>query len=185
MHSNNDFLRRSQQWLLDCNYLFRHRFRSEFMILQLLSQHCYGRGSQSNRVPERVKNLLAWSILYCRGGQPWHIACLEVAHSRFKIFRAIWVSVLSSGRKICHSNNISKKKKSPHLVGLAFESDGKGAAKQGMTFFFFFWRSPLNMALFRLQSIKFILWSQNKAIFSGDLQKKKKKKTKKKVIYLH
>ena len=43
--------------------------------------------------------------------QIWRIACLEVAHSRFKIFRAIWVSVLSSGRKICHSNNISKKKK--------------------------------------------------------------------------
>ena len=53
--------------------------------------------------------------------QIWRIACLEVAHSRFKIFRAIWVSVLSSGRKICHSNNISKKKKkSPHLVGLTF-----------------------------------------------------------------
>ena len=43
--------------------------------------------------------------------QIWRIACLEVAHSRFKIFRAIWESVLSSGRKICQSNNISKKKK--------------------------------------------------------------------------
>ena len=51
--------------------------------------------------------------------QIWRIACLGVAHSRFKIFRAIWVSVLSSGRKICHSNNISKKK-SLHAVGLAF-----------------------------------------------------------------
>ena len=53
--------------------------------------------------------------------QVWRIACLEVAHCRFKIFRAIWVSVLSSGRKICHSNNISKrKKKGLHLVGLTF-----------------------------------------------------------------
>ena len=51
--------------------------------------------------------------------QIWRIACLEVAHSRFKIFRAIWVSVLSSGRKICHSNNISKKKKKKVRTWLA------------------------------------------------------------------